>query len=528
MSNANLLHSNDNSNLAYVIYTSGSTGIPKGVQIEHKSVINYSLWFHDYTGIHTGDCIDFSANYSFDISITSVLVPLLFGLTISICTEDHKKNLQDYLLYLNINKINIIKITPSYFKALIIEAQKISIPLPHLKHIILGGESLYKDDCIAWLEIYPSHFLYNEYGPTEVTVAASQFKITATDILSLPERVPIGLPGPNMTYYLLSPNNQLVNNGEIGELHVGGIGIARGYLNQPELTQTRFIKNPLNPNNNKEILYKTGDLCRQLEQNIFEYIGRIDDQVKIRGHRVEPREIEKYLLDDKNIDNAVVLAREDYNKEKRLIAYYILKKSEHRIAANKIKARIQRFLPDYMIPSIFVELDFFPLNANGKLDKHALPIPKFKTNHRYQAPKSLLEKSLAEIWANELAIKPIGLEDDFFELGGHSLAAARIISQINSTLSIDLHLKDFYQAPTIKKLAQQISKQPTLQKTPKDLDQQINETAKLIPLSDFQFVLWLSNTFEPRAKKLNITSGKMSSHTICGMQIWISSSLLGK
>ena len=491
--------------LAYVIYTSGSTGKPKGVLIEHRSLINYCLWFSEYCSPKPKQRIDFSSNHTFDMAITISIAPLMIGLTIVICDDEVKKNVRNYLKYLKSSKINLIKLTPSYFKVLLQDINNKFIALPYLKTIILGGENLPAIDCKSWLALYPKHVLYNEYGPTETTVGVSQYKVCSTNLAALETNVPIGTLGNNINCIILDDNNTPVRTQEIGELYIGGACLARGYLNQLELTQRQFINTSFSPEHSARF-YKTGDLCRLRSDGVLEYFGRIDSQVKIRGFRIEPGEIEKHLLAYSNIDTVVALAQKDSLNEERLVAYYTLKDTNTATNASQLREYLQNHLPDYMIPTAFIRVNSFPLNANGKLDKSLLPIPHLTASQKHREPLSALEKTLAEIWSEELGVKAIGLDDDFFELGGHSLSAARIISKINSVLGKNIAVHDFYYATSIAKLAEIINKnKKIIKKLRVKKSKLINKLAD-IPLSDFQFMLWVSNTFEAKAKKLNITA----------------------
>jgi len=502
----NLIDITNIQDLAYIIYTSGSTGIPKGVLIEHRSVVNYCNWFANYSGCIPQQYIDFSSNYIFDMAVTTSIVPLLLGLTVVIFDDQIKKSPQDYLHALQKHHINIVKMTPSYFKVLLHEIKNNTVTLPDLKSIILGGENLPSLDCTTWLSLYPQHTIFNEYGPTEATVAVSQYKLSSDNIDSLDVNVPIGKPGPNMDCLILDNNNIQVTDGDIGELHIGGVCLARGYLNRQEQTDKQFIKNPFKNESSFDRLYKTGDLCRRLPDDTIEYVGRIDEQVKIRGFRIEPGEIEKYLATHPAIAQVVVLIREEHLSEKRLIAYYILKQTKKPPTTSQLRQYLLTHLPHHMIPSAFVRIDSLPLTANGKLDRNELPIPRFTNSQHYLAPRSDLEKKLAVIWSEELNIKLIGLKDDFFELGGHSLSAARIVSKINNTLGKNVPLHDFYQAPTIAKLVANIHKEKEIDMDVLTDTRPTQQESKLLPLSDFQLMLWMSNTFEPKAKKLNIVS----------------------
>lgn len=484
-------------NLAYVIYTSGSTGKPKGVLIEQHSLVNYCRWFSEYSVCCAGDRIDFSSNYAFDMAVTNTILSLMLGLTIVICNDETKKDLRNYLKFLNINRINFIKITPSYFNALILEIKNNFIALPDLKTIILGGENLCHNDCSSWLDSYPKHLLVNEYGPTETTVAVSTYHIDKNTIAALGSNIPIGKPGHNISFHLLNKAGNIVKKGEVGELHIGGDCLARGYLMQPGLTEQRFI------HYHTERLYKTGDLCRELPDSNIEYLGRIDHQIKLRGFRIELSEIEQVLISHRTIKNTVVLAREIQPGNLQLVAYCITDSS---LNADELKDHLKNYLPEYMIPIAFIAIPSLPLTANGKLDREALPLPILPLANNFSAPTTPLEILLANSWSTELAIPTIGLHDNFFELGGHSLSAARIISVIKQKTKKNISLKDLYASPTIEGLAKLLEKKPcnVITSTIK------NTTApnKIVPLSDFQLLLWLSNTFAPKIRKLNIIGRK--------------------
>lgn len=490
--------------LAYIIYTSGSTGKPKGVLIEHGSVVNYAHWFMDYSQTQPGQRIDFSANFIFDMAITSTIIPLMHGLTIVIASNDIKKTASTYLKHLADQRVNVIKLTPSYLKLLLHEVNNNPSPLPHLQTIILGGENLTKVECSDWLKVYPQHNLFNEYGPTEASVAVSHYKVSKENIATLEMNIPIGKTGSNMACYILDENNQPVPDGVIGELHIGGLCLARGYLNQAARTQEKFITVPFHEGR----LYKTGDLCLQRADGILEYSGRIDSQIKIRGFRVETQEIEEWLRAHPLIENALVQVASEESPEKKLVAYYILKETAVLQGHFEIRDYLLTHLPEYMIPSMFIKLAYFPLTANGKIDRKALSNRHHDSDHPYTAPASRLEKKLALIWSRELRIQSIGLLDNFFELGGDSLAAARIISDINHVMGKQVSLGEFYQAATFADLAMLIKKAKKIPKKPLKLDKNLPENSNTLPLGDFQFLLWMTQTFERKASKLNIVTRK--------------------
>lgn len=490
--------------LAYVIHTSGSTGTPKGVLIEHGSVLNYCQWFAQYSGCLPQQRVDFSSNHIFDMAVTVTLIPLLLGLTVVICEDGIKKDVYAYLNYLNQFQIELIKLTPSYLKVLVEELKSSPVALPHLKYLVIGGENLATAECKAWLEHYPHTILYNEYGPTEITVAATQFPVSINNVDGLGTNVPIGRPGENMWCCILDEKNNALAEGEVGELYIGGAGVARGYLNEVELTQKQFIDASFNHLDTLR-WYKTGDLCAKNSDGVFEYMGRIDHQVKIRGFRVDPSEIEKTLSDHPSILSAAVVAQPDNLNEMRLVAYYIVKEQHPEPSFNQLREFLQTYLPDYFIPTAMLRIESFPLNANGKLDRSALPIPNLQQLQHYRPATTVTEEQLVELWEKELGVEQVGVDDNFFELGGHSLAAARIMSQINRE-DKRISFQDIYLHPTIAALAALIDSTEAQEEALMDVNP-LDEHDAII-LSDFQLMLWLSHTFEPKAGKLNIVSRK--------------------
>lgn len=504
---SNLEPQSENQDLAYVIFTSGSTGAPKGVLIEHHSVAHYSHWFHEFCEFQPQQRIDFSSNQAFDFAITTTLSPLMTGLTVVSCEDRIKKDPKLYVDYLNKHQIDFIKLTPSYFKVLLYEIENNPVEFPHLKKIMLAGETVPTADCARWLKMYPEHELYNEYGPTETCVGASLYKIDKNRLHELSDHVPIGHIAPYIQHYILDEDQKPVPEGEAGELYLGRHCLARGYLNNKGLTEEFFIKDPFS-SNGKDRLYKTGDLSRQRPGGEIECLGRMDHQIKIRGFRVEPAEIEDCLTRHPHIKSAAVIASDKHHHEKRLIAYYIAKTKDDQLNDYELRQYLKQHLPDYMIPAIFVKMDSFPLNANEKLDRKALPVPQYAASQYYCEPSSDLEIKLADIWSKELGIHPIGIKDNFFELGGHSLSAAKITSEINHELNKVLSLHQFYRNPTIAELApvvEQASRKTKQQPQSTPIDSRPLTT---LPLSDFQFMLWLADLFEPKAKKLNVYTRK--------------------
>lgn len=496
-------HRNQATDLAYVIYTSGSTGKPKGVMITHRNVSHFFHWFGLALPVTTDDIVDFSSSISFDFSVPNTLFPLTRGASIAICPEASRKDSFLYLNHLQARRVSVIKITPSHFRQL----KEFVTPehaLTHLRWIIFGGESSYVKDVQDWLLQYPELKIFNEYGPTEATVATSWVIVDKENIRQFKHVLPIGKPALNSQLYILDDALKPVAVGERGELYIGGEGVARGYLNRPEVTAERFIPNPFS-NHPESRLYKTGDVCRWLPDGNIEFIERVDHQVKIRGFRIEISEIEMNLVSHPGIREAAVLAPDsliDQTGEKRLVAYCVAQTPEAVPSVQTLREHLQYGLPEYMIPTIFVMMDALPLTPNGKLDRKALPLPVMSRAESYMAPRNDMERSLAQIWCDVLNLPEIGIQDNFFDLGGHSLTASRIISRIGKQHKKAIKLQDFYQAPTIESLAFAV-------KAASDYQQEINQavrrkSARGFPLSDMQFLLWLAQKSYSRTQSLNI------------------------
>lgn len=435
-------------NLAYIIYTSGSTGKPKGVMIEHRNLISRII-----TEIGILKFIPntfFTTNYVFDVSLLEIFLPIVTGGTIIIPSQNTINITLDLIELLKLEKVNVLQGTPSFFNNLV--SQMNDDTGKHLsdkiKLLCVGGESL-NDNLVQKLkEKLPKTKINNHYGPTETTIDA----IVYENVTELKTNI-IGKPIENTQVYIMDSTQSLVSKGEIGEIFIGGEGVARGYLNNPELSNEKFICNPFS---NKEKIYKTGDLGRWLPNGEIEFIGRIDDQVKIRGYRIELGEIETVLLNKKLIDSVVVkVLNDDVTGENNLVAYII---SKEQLNFSEIREYLKQSLPIYMIPSYFIQLKSFPLTANGKVDKQALPTPNeinIRTN-KYVEPRNETEKILVRIWEEILGQKNIGINDNFFELGGHSLKAMHLLSKINNELGLKIDLSHIFNFPCISNFSENL------------------------------------------------------------------------
>jgi len=485
--------------LAYIIYTSGSTGKPKGVMVEHKSIVNYTQWFANYTECAAQDRIDYSSHVMFDMGLTTSMAALALGLQVVICSDEMKKNVDKYLSFLQTHQINISKMTPSFFKILLQEALYQKVDLSNLKKLILGGEILHTKDGESWLKQYPTHILFNEYGPTETTVGVTSYRLTKENIKELGDIVPIGKPGHNMNCKLVRDGAAIGESDIAGELFISGICLSRGYVNaasgDKQIDGTRW--------------YKTGDLCQYTTDKNLAFIKRIDGQVKIRGYRVEPSEIETCLRSHPLIKETAVTTNGNSSDNLKLIAYYIpLEKKQ--LKREEIQQFLRQKLPDYMIPTSFIPLKAFPLTENGKLDKKKLLNPE--SQHIILGPVTKTQSILIGIWQQIFQIKEVGLNSNFFALGGHSLIAARMLLTIEKKLRKRIDFTDLYHSPKLHELADLLDAR---KKSVTRRRQILMKTRKnIVPLSDFQFVFWISSLFAPNIKKLNIAEKKRFSGSL--------------
>ncbi len=415
---SNLKVVNNSDDLAYIIYTSGTTGKPKGVQITHKSLINYVIWGSKQYFDDKEVSMPLFTSIAFDLTVTSIFLPIVTGNSIVVYKDNYA--IEDIC---KDKRIKIIKLTPAHLTMI----RNANNNCYSIKKFILGGEELLTELADKIIELYGDDIvLYNEYGPTEATVGCMIYAYTKNNKLDK-KGVPIGKAIDNVNLYVFN-NDTLCGIGMIGELCIAGIALAKGYDNAEELTKERFVENPYR---RFERIYKTGDLVRWTSEEEMEYLGRIDEQVKIRGYRIELSEIQNVLLKNIYVKDVVVIVREDDDK-KFLCAYYVVNENAPDNIKELLMKDMKKILPYYMIPQVIEKIDEIPLTINGKIDKKALPDVnlKEKVNENYVTPKDELEIKIAEIWSEVLGIEKIGVEDDFFEIGGDSIHAIRIISKM--------------------------------------------------------------------------------------------------
>lgn len=431
----------DLSNLAYVIYTSGTTGNPKGVMIEHSSLVNLIYWFTDFFNISSSTVAIQLTDISFDPSVEDIFGTLTKGGTYHALPKEKLLNIEELRDYITKNKINILNYVPKFLYELLADKPKIA----SLNTIVSGGEVLseYMKNSILNL----GYTLYNNYGPTEITVDALSSKMTE-------KPVNIGKPITNCMIMVLNEEDALIPIGCIGELCISGKGLSRGYLGQEILTLEKFVKNPFIEG---QRMYKTGDLVKWLPDGNIEFIGRKDDQVKIQGYRIELGEIESRLSQMSHIESNVVVVREKEEGQKELIAYCI---SNEELSFEYMRNKLKEVLPDYMLPSYFVQIEEFPITSNGKIDKKNLPDPDkygMFTGVDYMAPSNEIEEKLVAIWEEVLKREKIGVDDNFFELGGSSIKGIKIMSKLQKEFDVKINFGVLFKTPTIKNLSFEIS-----------------------------------------------------------------------
>jgi amino acid adenylation domain-containing protein len=462
-SEKNPLTSVQASNLAYVIYTSGSTGAPKGVMIEHRSLVNFTQSVRDKYGMSNTDRVLQAASISFDAAAEEIYPCLLCGATLVLRTAEMLGSISTFVQKCSRWQLTILMVGTAYWNQLTSELATTNDTLPpSVRLLSIGSEKWLPEKLKLWQKCMDERsrvhnlasppLLINGYGPTEATVLATMCDLSQLVLEDTRPQQLIGKAFANVQTYILDSYLQPVPIGVPGELHIGGVGLARGYLNRPDINAAKFI---LHPFNKSERLYKTGDLARYLPDGNIEFLGRIDNQVKVRGFRIELGEIETVLIAHPQVSEAVVIDSDDIPGNKRLVAYVVT--SEKSEIKNQLRSFLKQKLPDYMVPSAFVILDALPLTPNGKVDRRGLPKPdqtRLDVEANYVAPHTQVERTIAAVWQEVLHLENIGIHDNFFEIGGHSLIATQIISRLRQVFQMDLSVRTLFEAPTIASFAE--------------------------------------------------------------------------
>lgn len=487
----------DAADLAYVIYTSGSTGSPKGVMVTHGGLVNYLRWARDAYPA-AGLATLFHSSLAFDLTVTSVLLPLITGGVIRIVPESD--GLDGLVAAFCEGDLGFVKLTPSHLRALanLVEPTRFA---GRTRAFVVGGEPL-DAALVEWcLAVSPDLRLFNEYGPTETVVGCSVQVITSQRGWTDP--VPVGGPISNTELYVVTAHGQIAPVEVAGELWIGGAGVARGYLDRADLTAERFVPDPFGTAAGAR-LYRSGDRARWRADGTLEHLGRRDHQVKIRGHRIELPEIEAALREQPGVVDAAVVPYEPSAAERGLVAYVVTGAGEAGIEALRVALRVT--LPEAMIPAVFVVLPALPLTSSGKVDRHRLPAPAIALEgaQRGAEPRTAVEQVLAAIWSEVLGVEHVGADDNFFEHGGHSLLGTRVLARVRGACGVDLPLRALFEAPTLAGLAARVRSamarpgdQPLPPIVPVARD-------RLIPLSFAQQRLWFLHHLDPGSGFLTV------------------------
>jgi amino acid adenylation domain-containing protein len=434
---------------AYMIYTSGSTGKPKGVVVSHDAIVNRLLWMHDQYPIDANDRVLQKTPAGFDVSVWEFFWPMIVGSCLVVAKPDGHKDPVYLQELIHSQKITTLHFVPSMLQIFVQQAD--AQRCENLRQVFCSGEALPIELVNQYYQSFDAP-LHNLYGPTEAAVDVTYWPSEAN---AQGSSTPIGRPVWNTQIYILDDALNPVPPGVVGHLYIAGRQLAIGYHGQPELTAERFIDNPFGPTGSR--MYLSGDLARWREDGAIEYCGRSDFQVKIRGFRIELEEIENALASHPNVAQVAVLAQEYSDGDKRLVAYVTAEGTEQPIDVAQLQKYLADPLPEYMVPSYFVELEAFPLTPNGKLDRNALPKPDLSGQVGTKGPSNLVEERLCKLFCQLLELPAVGVEDNFFELGGHSLLAAQLIAHVKEIMGIELSLAAVFESPTVAGIAAKLN-----------------------------------------------------------------------
>ena len=422
--------------LAYVVFTSGSTGIPKGVMVEHRAMLDNALWLRNVLGLTGEDVIAQTAGMGFDISVWQMLGALPFGATTYLIEDEVVRELPRLARALDEAGVTVVEMVPAVLRSLLEDLDSASTPaFSRLRWMIIGGQALPPALCRDWFECYPGVALANAYGPAECTDTTTMYPMRAAPTGA---SVPIGLPKDQLEVFVLDESLQPVPDGALGELFVGGTGVARGYRLRPELTAERFVPDPFSATPGAR-LYRTGDLVRRTPEGLLEFVSRADFQVKVRGMRIELGEVEAALHALPQVRSAAVSVRERTPGDNYLVAWVV--PAAPGVNEASLLSALAESLPAYMVPTRAVPQTALPLTSTGKVDYEALaalPLPSAEAEHEGEPPRGPVEERIAGLFCQVLGLEQVSRDDDYFELGGHSLNGLTLVARIRQAFGVEL------------------------------------------------------------------------------------------